>query len=332
MIILNNIYRMGLVITLVVLCTMLPVTADTATDGGDQGWYVIHCNVQLAKVYLDDKYVGETHGVGQGGTLTVPAYTTGTPAKTLRVQKNGYSTYVNSITVVPEQGGSVDLYATLNQISGTSTTSVGGDVGWYVVHCNIDGATVMFDESNRGEISQGMVYVPVYSTGTPYQKYTVKKDGYTTFTETIAHVPGKGETIDLYATLNPVATTATTQAIIGGDTGWYAVHCNVDGATVTFDNEAKGQITDGLLKVRVYVTGTPYKTFTVYKAGYSPYTGTIDTYPGKGETVDLTATLDAQPELTTIPVSTTKKSPVPVWISGLALVIGIAVASVNSRK
>jgi len=330
-IVLKNCYPVGLVIILVVLCLALPVTADTATDGGDQGWYVIHCNVQLAKVYLDDKYVGETQGVGQGGTLTVPAYTTGTPAKTIRVQKNGYSTFVDSITAVPEQGGSVDLYATLNQISGTSTTSVGGDVGWYVVHCNIDGATVMFDESNRGEITQGLVYVPVYSTATPYQKYTVKKDGYTSFTETIAHVPGKGETIDLYATLNPVATTATTQAIIGGDTGWYAVHSNVDGATVTFDNEAKGQIADGILKVRVYVTSTPYKTFTVYKAGYAPYTGTIDTVPGKGETVDLTANLNAQPE-TTIPVTTTPKSPLPVWISGLALVICVAAVTVNSRK
>jgi len=323
---------MGLILTLIVLFSVFPVTADTAMVGGDQGWYVIHCNVQLAKVYLDDKYVGETQGAGQGGTLTVPVYTTGTPPKILRVQKYGYSTYVNSITEVPGQGGSVDLYATLNQISPSSTTSVGGDVGWYVVHCNIDGATVMFDESNRGEISQGMVYVPVYSTGTPYRKYTVKKDGYTTVTANIASVPGKGETIDLYATLNPVATTVTTQAIIGGDTGWYTVHSNVEGATVTFDNVAKGEIANGLLRVRVYVTGTPYKTFTVYKTGYAPYTGTIDTYPKKGETVDLMAPLNGQPETTTLPVSTTQKSPVPVWIAGLALVIGVAVASVNSRK
>ena len=328
----HNLSRAGLILTLIVLFSVFPVTADTATVGGDQGWYVIHCNVQLAKVYLDDKYVGETQGGVQGGTLTVPVYTTGTPPKTLRVQKNGYSTFVDSIDKVPDQGGSVDLYATLNQISGTSTTVVGGDVGWYVVHCNIDGATVMFDESNRGEITQGMVYVPVYSTGTPYQKYTVKKDGYTTFTANIANVPGKGATIDLYATLNPVATTATTQAILGGDVGWYAVHSNVEGATVTFDNDAMGQIAGGLLKVRVYVTGTPYKTFTVYKPGYAPYTGTIDTYPGKGETVDLTATLNAQPETTPLPVSTTRKSPVPVWISGLALVIGIAVATIKSRK
>ncbi|MDD4137779.1 MAG: hypothetical protein PHT99_07820, partial [Methanoregula sp.] len=208
-----------------------------------------------------------------------------------------------------------------------------GDVGWYVVHCNIDGATVLFDESNRGEISQGMVYVPVYSTGTPYREYTVKKDGYTTFTATIANVPAKGETIDLYATLNPMATTTAIPAMIGGDTGWYVVHCNVDGATVSFDNVDKGQIAQGILKVQVYVTGTPYKTFTVYHAGYVPYTGTIDTYPGKGETVDLIAPLTPQPATTTLPTSTpTRKSPVAAGLCGLGLVIACAVASIVSRK
>lgn len=68
----NNLSRAGLILTLIVLFSVFPVTADTATVGGDQGWYVIHCNVQLAKVYLDDKYVGETQGGVQGGTLTVP--------------------------------------------------------------------------------------------------------------------------------------------------------------------------------------------------------------------------------------------------------------------
>ena len=328
----NIVSRVGLIVTLLVLCSVFPATAETATDGGDQGWYVIHCNVYGAKVYLDDKYVGDILGGNMGGTLTVPVYTTGTAAKTLRVQKYGYSTYVNSITEVPDQGGSVNLYATLNPLPSTTQTSVGGDVGWYIVHCNIDGATVMFDDSNRGEISQGMVYVPVYSTGTPYTKYTVKKDGYTTFTENIANVPGKGETLDLYATLNPVATTATTQAIIGGDIGWYTVKSNVDGATVTFDNVAKGQIAQGSLKVPVYVTGTPYKTYTVYKAGYVPFTGTIDKYPGKAETVELTATLNASSEPTAPVSTTTKKSPGAVWICGLALIIVCAAVSPIFRK
>jgi len=325
----KNKYLIMVILAMLISVCMLPVTADDTAAGGDRGWYVIHCNVYGSDVYFDDKYIGTV----QMGTLSFPASTTGTPYKTIRVQKHGYSTFVDSITQVPGKGGSVDLYATLNPLPVTSPTVIGGDVGWYVVHCNIDGATVLLDDSDRGVITQGVVYVPVYSTGTPYREYTVKKDGYTTFSGTIANVPGKGETIDLYATLNPMATATTTPATIGGDIGRYAVHCNIDGATVSFDNDIKGQIVKGNLTVMIYVTGTPYKTFTVYKTGYVPYTGTIDQYPGKGETVGLYATLNPEVTNTTLPVSTgTQKSPVTAWTIGFAFVIAGAAASTLSRK
>jgi hypothetical protein len=296
-----------------------PVGAAEEAIGGDQGWYVIHCNVYGSKVYLDDKYVGTT----EMGTLTVPALTTGTPYKVIRVEKYGYSSFTDSITQVPGKGMSIDLYATLNPLPQTTVTSIGGDMGWYVVHCNIDGATVLFDTTNKGEISQGAVYVPVYSTGTPYRTLTVKKEGYRTYTENINKIPAKGETIDLYATLNPAATaTATIPGPIGGDIGWYIVHCNVDGATVSFNNEAKGKIADGSLSVQVYVTGTPYRTFTVYKNGYVPFSGSIEQYPKKGESVDLYATLNALPDNTGTATSTpTPKSSLLPEASILALAI-----------
>ncbi|MCK9631396.1 MAG: hypothetical protein M0R30_07105 [Methanoregula sp.] len=322
-------YRIVLILVMLTSVCMVPAAAEDTPIGGDQGWYAVYCNVYDAKIYLDDKYITTTP---QDGAVTIPVYLSA-PYTTIRVQKFGYSTFTDTIRDVPGNGETVKLYTTINKIPVTTQTAVGGDVGWYVVHCNIDAATVFFDDVNRGEISQGMVYVPVYSTATPYREYSVKKDGYTTYTATIVTVPGKGETIDLYATLNPAAGTATTApAIIGGDTGWYLVYCNVDGATVKFDNDVKGQIEQGSLKVQVYVTGTPYKTFTVYKAGYAPYTGTIDKYPGKGETVDFSATLIAE-SATTLPASTpTQKSPVSAGLCGLALVIGIAAASLVSRK
>ncbi|MFA6333102.1 MAG: hypothetical protein WCX22_09125 [Methanoregula sp.] len=321
----ENGYRIVMIFALLI-AGIAPVAAEDTT-GSDQGWYVIHCNVYGSKVYFDDKYVGTV----QSGTLTIPVSTTGTPYTTLRVQKNGYTTFTSAIVQVPSKGESIDLYATLNVVPDTTQTLEGGDVGWYVVHCNINGATVMFDTSNKGEISQGMVYVPVYSTGTPYTEYTVTKDGYTTFTGTLTTMPGKGETIDLYATLNAAATTAT-PTLIGGNIGWYVVHCNVEGATVSFDNDAKGQIVQGNLTVQVYVTGTPYKTFTVYKGGYVPYTGTIDTYPAKGESVDLYATLNAQPGTATTTTTPTQKSPVSIWICCLSIVIAGAVVLAHSRK
>jgi len=170
---------------------------------------------------------------------------------------------------------------------------IGGDQAWYAVHCNVDGASVYFDGEYKGDIQGNVLNVPVYTTGTPYKTYSVQKEGYTTFSDSIPGVPGKGETFDLYATLNPMQ--PTQPPLIGGDIGWFAVHCNVDGASVAFDNAPQGVITNGILTVQVYTTATPFRTYTVTMPGYQPYTGIIDRYPGKGETVDLYATLNPAP-------------------------------------
>jgi hypothetical protein len=307
-------YLLLIILGIAAVACFPPISA--AETGSDQGWYVIHCNVYGANIYLDDKFVG----TAPQGALTVPLPVTGTPYKTLRVQKYGYATFVESIEKVPVKGEMVDLYAILHELPSTTQAGIIGDVGWYIVHCDVEGATVQFDESNKGEILKGVLYVPVYSTATPFSSYTVKKAGYTPFTGTIDRVPMRGDTIDLYAILN--LTSTATPASIGGDTGWYNVHSNVDGASVTFDNDVKGTTANGTLRVRVFVTGTPYRAFTVYKAGYVPYTGIIEKYPAKGETVDLYAALKAEP-VPAAPASVpTTKSPVPPAIALVALVIG----------
>lgn len=321
----NRLYTCFLLVFLCGLC-IVPAAAANTADNGDTGWYVIHCNVEWAKVYLDDKYVGQT----SLGTVTVPV-SVSSPPKIIRVQKSGYATFQNSISKVPGKGESVDLYTTINLLPETTETAVGGDVGWYVVHCNIEGATVLFDDSNRGGITRGVVYVPIYSTGTPYKKFTVKKDGYMTVVADIPTVPGKGETYDLYATLNPVTPVATTPVKVGGDTGYYQIHCNVDGAMVSFDNVEMGQVKGGNLTVKVYVTGTPYKTFTVFKDGYLPYTSTIERVPAKNETVNLYVTLVSKSGATPATTTPTRTSPVSVWVCGLSLVV-VAVILPISRK
>jgi len=296
------------IIIAVLACSIPAVSAATdQTVGGDQGWYTIHCNVYGSDVYMDDKYVGTI----QQGTLTIPALTTATPYQQFTVKKYGYSTFIGTVPGSPGKGQTLDLYATLNAIPTGTQTGVGGDMGWYIVHCNVDGALVYFDGVDKGTITQGILYVPIYTTGTPYHAFTVKKDGYTQFDGTISIVPAKGESVDLYATLNPTGAIPT----IGGDIGWYVVHGNVDGAAVYFDNVSEGKIYQGLLRVQVYVTGTPFTNYTVSKNGYFPYTGNITKYPGKGEIVDLNSTLTA------IPQTTATKSPVPVEITGIALVL-----------
>jgi hypothetical protein len=199
----------------------------------------------------------------------------------------------------------------LAAVAPVAAETIGGDQGWYLVHANVDGASVYFDKDFKGTITAGTLTVPVYTTGTPYKAFTVSMDGYKTFTESITMHPAKGETLDLYATLQ-----ATTPPVgpIGGDQGWYVVHANVDGAAVLFDNDFKGTITGGTLTVPVYTTGTPYKTLTISKTGYTTYAAPITQYPGKGESVDLYATLNPAPTPTPTPIPTTAKSPLEGFV------------------
>ena len=320
-------YLLLVILGIAALICFPPASAEEISD--NQGWYVIHCNVYGANIYLDDKFVGTV----PQGALTVPVNIT-SPYKKLTVKNSGYSTFIDSITKVPAKGDMVDLYAILRELPSTTQAAIIGDVGWYIVHCNVDGATVMFDKTEKGETTQGVVYIPVYSTATPFHSYTVTKDGFTSFTGTIDRVPMRGESVDLYVSINPADTPTVSPTTDGGDIGWYNVHANVDGATVTFDNDVKGKTAKGTLSVPVFVTGTPYRAFTVNKSGYGPYTGTIARYPAKGQTVDLYATLNAEPATTKpTPVPTTK-SALPLATAGIALlIVGLCAAlSVKTRK
>jgi hypothetical protein len=90
--------------------------------------------------------------------------------------------------------------------------------------------------------------------------------------------------------------TATAQTGVAGENmGVYRVHCNINGASVYFDEMYKGNITNNILDVPAMTTGTPYRSFTVEKEGYKSYTGPINTVPAKGQVVNLYSTLSALP-------------------------------------
>ena len=87
-----------------------------------------------------------------------------------------------------------------------AVTALGGDEGWYRVHCNIDGADVYFDGQYKGTTYGGSLDVPVYSTGTPYSNFRVEESGYQTYSGSLPSSPAAGQTVDVYATLQPVET------------------------------------------------------------------------------------------------------------------------------
>lgn len=87
-----------------------------------------------------------------------------------------------------------------------SAQMIGGDEGWVRVHCNVEGASASLSGGPGCTISGGECSIAVYSTGTPYTGFLVRKSGYTPdpYTGSLPGMPGKGETVDVYATLNPI--------------------------------------------------------------------------------------------------------------------------------
>jgi hypothetical protein len=306
----------------------ITVTLEPKPTGSGKGWFTVYCNVDGATVAFN----GVTKGTISGGSFTQEVSTTGTPYTSYSVSRSGYLTYSGSIAEMPADGQTVSLYATLNPVPTTSPTTimtpVGGDQGWYQVSCNVNGAFVYFDSDYKGEISGGSLTVPVYSTGTPYKTWRVEKGGYVTATGSLPAAPAKGQTVNVYVTLNPVSTPTpyptATEAPLGSEHGWIAVHTNVDGATVTLGGYDMGITRNGVLKIQVSTTGTPYSTFTVSKAGYATVTGTIPRNPTAGETVDVYATLTEEP----VPVPTTQ-SPLPLSVIAAGLIGAIALMRIR---
>ena len=122
---------------------------------------------------------------------------------------------------------------------------------------------------------------------------------------------GEQAVVDATLTPVPVTTVPTTRATtpvtevptisppapcLGCDKGWIRVNCNVNGATVSFDDLSSGcTITGGSCDTEVGTTSTPFRTFTVQKPGYQIFTGSVISWPAKGETVNLYATLNPEP-------------------------------------
>ena len=86
-----------------------------------------------------------------------------------------------------------------------NAAAVGGDMGWYNIYCNVDGASVYFDNEYKGLTSGGVLTVAVYTTAKPYTTVRVDKAGYYSATSSLPAMPAAGTTSSVYITLNPTA-------------------------------------------------------------------------------------------------------------------------------
>ena len=86
--------------------------------------------------------------------------------------------------------------------------------------------------------------------------------------------------------------TITIEPTLGGGKGWIDTYGNVDGATVYFDGSPEGNIAGGILSVGVSPTGSPIRTITVSKYGYTTWSGPLSHMPESGEHVAVYATIN----------------------------------------
>jgi len=140
---------------------------------------------------------------------------------------------------------------------------------------------VYFDGEFKGNISSGILDVPVYTTGTPYRSFSIEKEGYYPYSGQIPSVPANGSVIDIYATMSAIPPIE-----------YGTLHLMVTPAlsSVTLDGESMGLVPEtGILIIRNVVPGT--HRVQVSRQGYA--TNTSDIYIAKNEIKKVPITLES---------------------------------------
>jgi hypothetical protein len=262
------------------------IVTTPESPGPQAGWLTIISTPSGADVSIDGTAAGVTPVIGRE---------VGAGTHSIGVTMAGYERYLTEKSVGNGEQAAVD--ATLKEIPVTivptsrPTTEptlvpitpgpgpcLGCDKGWLRVHCNVDGATVSFDDLSAGcTVTGGSCDTEVTTTIMPFRTFTVQKPGYEIFTGTVSRWPAKGETVDLYSTLNPVASNGNIQ-----------VTSHPSGAIVTLDG-GSWQYTPAMFTA----VSAGSHTLQITMSGYQPY-GT-SAYVTAGQTAGVNAYLVPTP-------------------------------------
>ncbi|MEN6611802.1 MAG: PEGA domain-containing protein [Methanoregulaceae archaeon] len=264
--------------------TTIATTETTKVPVAQVGWATIISTPSGASVSIDGKHAGVT-------PITGAELSAGT-AHSITITMNGYKPYETSLTVSPAEQASVDATlspeptteptktmttvattvsptkkpttAATTTVPTSTQTQIGGGAGWYRIHANVDGATASFDSLSSGcTIEDGSCTIEYYTTSTPFKTYTVQKPGYTTYTGSITAWPKAGQTIDLYATLNPTRSYGSVR--VNSDP--QGAVASLDGLTWQYTPCTFEQVTAGTNHVlQVSLSGYQTYTTTVYVA------------------------------------------------------------------
>ncbi len=132
-----------------------------------------------------------------------------------------------------------------------------GDYGYYQVGSSPGGADVVFDGKFVGETP---LTFPVFSSGTPGHLIGISKTGYITWTRSFSENPAVGESVPVFAPLQPKEAT-----------GSIRVTSSPSGALVNLDG-IMGQMSPWTY------TSVPVGGHTVqaFLSGFSPYSGQVE--------------------------------------------------------
>jgi hypothetical protein len=175
----------------ITVCILLALLPSAMAVGGNEGWITIQCNVDGASVYFDGSY----KGVISGGSLTVAVYTAGTPISSFSVEKSGYTTYRDSITM-PGEGETRTYYATLNPIPTPPPVNYGS----IYVQSSPSGANIYFNGNYRGTAP-----LTINEVWPGSDTITAEMSGYSSYKTTITVYAGQQSTV--YCSLTPIVTT-----------------------------------------------------------------------------------------------------------------------------
>ncbi len=148
-----------------------------------------------ASIYLNGAYQGTS-------PVTITDLVPGT--YTLKATLSGYADDVQRITT---SAGRVSFYTPEFY---PSPQPVGSGQGIIAVYSNVNGAAVYFDNTFEGNVTNGVLYVTVATTGTPVQTVRVESTGYIQYTVSLTQWPANGEIVKVQATLVPKPAPTTT--------------------------------------------------------------------------------------------------------------------------
>lgn len=114
-------------------------------------------------------------------------------------------------------------------------SSAGINQGWIQIFCNVDGASVFFDDHFQGLILDGQLLVPVYMA-VPVHAFRVEKEGFTTAAGALT-MPEPGATTLAYATIRPLSTPTTVPTSMYGS---MSVNTSPQGAKIYLDGFYRG--------------------------------------------------------------------------------------------